>query len=1363
MIVYFTDRQMNIVGQASTKLPKGLHIVEDSKVDDVESGVASLEFYLPFTNATRAQCESCAAVGNYILTNRNGKDEFYTIIDSECDTKNKEVFVYAEDAGLDLLNSIVGAYEADKAYNIAHYINLFTADSGFSIGINEVSTLTRKLSWDGEETAAARVASVATQFDGCEISFSFTIEDMTVTAKKINIHKKRGADLGVTLRLNKDVDRIITKRSVANLATALDVTGGTPEDTNNEDDKEPVPITLAGYKYDDGDFYVSGTRLLSRKALQKWRRFMPSGAASSESGHMCRPYSYDTVEQKTLFSHALTELKKRCQMEVNYEVEIGKLPENARIGDRINIVDEAGELFLSTRLLKITESECRNEHKVTLGEHLIKTSGISQKVSDLAAQFAKQAVSSSRALSIANKAKAAATAAQEQANAAASGVENAANLAQAAQDAANAATRSAADATNAANAATEAVGEVQKSVGSLAKTVEDAEAAVELAKQAAETAQTKVEESATAAVNAAQDAKDAEAAAQDAQSKATQANKNAIAAIYAADEAKGYATDASTTAAAAKLDAAQAKKDIDALGDNLNTVVETMNAEYSRKTDLTEATADLQAQITRNAAVISSTVSMFTFIDETTNDAATQAEKAQARAQAAQEEADKALRDAQDALAAATDAERAAGDAQVEADTAQTAADEAKRVADEAQAALDAAKADLESVQSRADATEAEIAAAQAAVDKAQSDADIAHADAANAVALANTAQEAATTALNNANTARAVSDAAASYAKIAQSVANEAQNASAAQNAANDAASDAAEAQRTATAAQTEAENAKNAAKKAVDDAAQAVIDAEAADELAAQAADNLVAAKQRLADVLSQVDPAQEDVDAAQADVDRAQAAVNEAMANATAAAAHAAQAKINASNAQKAADDAQAKANAADRAAKDAQDAADAAQAAVDALEKVVEKQSTSIEQNAEQIGLIATKFTTAESQGGFVTKEQSDAAIKLSADGIQSTVREISIGGRNLVRNSSMAHDLEYWAFHASVCSIAFTGEHLEIYRNTMSDGRAFNNQSSNTNPLLKPAGVSGGTFTLSAEIKLLDGHPITNGSTLFYRCSTSDLAAGYQELTVELGSATDEWTTVCNTFTFGDYLFDGVCQVCLALETAENVGLCIRNIKLEKGNKATDWTPAPEDTAEHLDNVSAEAAAANTAAGANASIIELHETEIRQLKDSISTLVRNGDKGSLMTQTEDGWQFDIASLMNDIASNSNDVETLSKNMGEKSATIDALQQAVADMGVKTDYIRIISYNGQPCIELGETTNGFKLRITNTEIQFADGSIIPAYVSNQKLMINTAKVTNELRFGDDSDGDDGAEYAWKLRPNGHLSLIYKGGDA
>lgn len=381
MILYFADRHMNVIGQASTELPKGLYISDDLKTEEVEAGVATLEFTLNYTASTRNDAKQYGSVGNYILRKNGDEQEFYTIITSEENIFKQEVEIYAEDAGMDLLNETVGEYKADKAYPASYYVEKFSDDSGFEIGINEVSNYNRKLSWEGETTASERILSVATQFDA-EVSYTFEIDRLKIKHKYINLHKKRGVDQGRELRINREVKNIIVKSSVEDLATALSVTGGYPEDSE-------TPINLKGYKYDDGDIYLSGSTIYSRSAVAKWSRYLSE--KGNGTGHIVQTYTYDTLSQSELCNRAVSKLKKIYDAAVSYEVELAYLPDGIKIGDTVNIVDDTGELYLSARIMKLESSICNDEYTATLGEYQLKSSGISEKMENLAAQFEKLA------------------------------------------------------------------------------------------------------------------------------------------------------------------------------------------------------------------------------------------------------------------------------------------------------------------------------------------------------------------------------------------------------------------------------------------------------------------------------------------------------------------------------------------------------------------------------------------------------------------------------------------------------------------------------------------------------------------------------------------------------------------------------------------------------------------------------------------------------------------------------------------------------------------------------------------------------------------------------------------------------------
>lgn len=158
-----------------------------------------------------------------------------------------------------------------------------------------------------------------------------------------------------------------------------------------------------------------------------------------------------------------------------------------------------------------------------------------------------------------------------------------------------------------------------------------------------------------------------------------------------------------------------------------------------------------------------------------------------------------------------------------------------------------------------------------------------------------------------------------------------------------------------------------------------------------------------------------------------------------------------------------------------------------------------------------------------------------------------------------------------------------------------------------------------------------------------------------------------------------------------------------------------------------------------------------ETLIQQLSDSISMMVTDENGSSLMTQTDSGWTFSMAEINTALNDVSNSLDTLLQEVGDTNNTVDILEQAVDDLGVFAEYIKITTYEGEPCIELGEGDSDFKLLITNTRIMFMEGSGVPAYINNQSLYIKKAVVEEELQQGG---------FVWKVRSNGNMGLIWKG---
>lgn len=927
MILYFANRKMEILGSAATNLPNGIKILEDVKTEETETGVATFSCKIPFTKKTRKKAEEYTEVGNYLLRSNGDENEFYTIIDAEIDTETRDIYVYAEDAGLELLNDIALKVSYDSAHNQTWYVSETIKDTGFEIGIDESDDAEKQLSFD-EETITKRLNSITEEFS-YELSFSFSVENLSITHKYVNIYKKRGKDTGIQLRLNRDINKIITKKSVADLATALLVTGATPDGTD-------IPVTLDGYQYDDGDFYVDGHYLKSRNAFDRWGRVVwknDSGKMTESERHIVKTFTYDTVNQEELCKQSIAELKKVCDISANYEVDIAKLPDDVKIGDTVNIVDDEGELYLSARVLKLEKSVADKSNVATLGDYLIKENGISQKVEELAAQFSEIAKNRTLYTWIAyaddkygsgitldpdNKPYIGITTNKLKKEVDISDPSIFAwSKIEGGQGEPGRSQEKVEDQYYLSTSNTEAIGgewsfkmpewesgkyiwkryAVTWSDGAVTYTspvldsaINHANEASDYAIQQAGVAKDSADNAKNAAISAENNAKTASDASIKAQNTANEANAIASTAQSVANAAQKAADEANADVAVISKEVSNIREDVaivrDDLQDKVTTVKETMEAFYAKKTDVSDTEATIRAEISKSVAEIQTTME---------SDYAKKTELTEVQS----------------------------------------------------------------NLQTQVTQNATNITSTASAVEEVRIDASNAQNKAAEATVTAGNAQSAADEAIQKANDAQV---------SATQSV----QAAQAAQEKAND--------------AQTSADTAQKAA--------------ENANVIAQAAQKDLDTAKENLETVKNRVGATEEDIAAAQAAVDTAQKAADSAKADATNASSAAAaaqkvadKAKSDAATAQSAADIAQKNAQNAKTAADNAQKSADEANAAIGNLANTVTTMSTKVDQNAEAITLAATKKEVENKLSGYSTTSEMNSAINQSASSVLTTVEGI----------------------------------------------------------------------------------------------------------------------------------------------------------------------------------------------------------------------------------------------------------------------------------------------------------------------------------------------------------------------------------
>lgn len=158
-------------------------------------------------------------------------------------------------------------------------------------------------------------------------------------------------------------------------------------------------------------------------------------------------------------------------------------------------------------------------------------------------------------------------------------------------------------------------------------------------------------------------------------------------------------------------------------------------------------------------------------------------------------------------------------------------------------------------------------------------------------------------------------------------------------------------------------------------------------------------------------------------------------------------------------------------------------------------------------------------------------------------------------------------------------------------------------------------------------------------------------------------------------------------------------------KLEEGNVATDWTPAPEDLETRI-------SAAETEISNNKKqiVLKASQTEVTNLKGALGDLSVYTNKKTTMVQDITGWQYTWDTVISTDA---------------------------AEIASHKDYITFDKGN----IILGDSASASKLKLTKDSIQFkgtSDTAITPdsdatAWITGKVFHINSGEIESSLKFG------------------------------
>ena len=270
----------------------------------------------------------------------------------------------------------------------------------------------------------------------------------------------------------------------------------------------------------------------------------------------------------------------------------------------------------------------------------------------------------------------------------------------------------------------------------------------------------------------------------------------------------------------------------------------------------------------------------------------------------------------------------------------------------------------------------------------------------------------------------------------------------------------------------------------------------------------------------------------------------------------------------------------------------------------------------------IGSIGTRTSALESNlSGFRTTVSEIYATKSAVDSIQ-------IGGRNLLYDST-GNIKNGWSGNTIITvDGGISGNSLAISRTGYSGNARYFGTSKRHFLTDFEVGTS---YTLSAWIKVRSDVELDASGYVMARFRSADNTKLHiLPLTVNSKTKKDEWLYCEKTWTIDDSDIAKLECVALALDKNGMIEAC--NIKLEKGTKATDWSPAPEDTTAEITSLSSkQSSLEQTVDGFKATVESTYATNdsvtqkvsaVEQKADKISWLVKSGTSASSMKLTSE---------------------------------------------------------------------------------------------------------------------------------------------
>lgn len=214
---------------------------------------------------------------------------------------------------------------------------------------------------------------------------------------------------------------------------------------------------------------------------------------------------------------------------------------------------------------------------------------------------------------------------------------------------------------------------------------------------------------------------------------------------------------------------------------------------------------------------------------------------------------------------------------------------------------------------------------------------------------------------------------------------------------------------------------------------------------------------------------------------------------------------------------------------------------------------------------------------------------------------------------------------------------------------------------------------------------------------------------------------------------------GGVAICFYNTFAVNEVIAFSSFKLEKGNKATDWTPAPEDLIKSITEANTAIEKTDEKISMKASVDSVTEISNRaneiegMLSEAKTTIARHEESIQLLTSDEFTVKF--------------------TNVVQQITSVDGKFEQYKE---KMDNWLRFDKNGN--LIIGSTRvpgqPAYEIMIGKNRISFLLNDIEVAYISDDEMHINKSTVMESITIGRENQ-----KFIWEMRGNGNLGLVWR----